>query len=50
MYFVEWKYMNFDQDFIKFCSYGSNKRYYSIGSDNYLAPIRRQAIFRTNDG
>ena len=31
-------------------SYGSNEQYSSIGSDNGLAPTRRQAIIWTNDG
>ena len=29
---------------------GNNKRYFSIGSDNGLAPTRQQAIIWTNDG
>ena len=29
---------------------GSNKQYSSIGSDNGLAPTRRQAIIWNNDG
>ena len=29
---------------------GSNQQYYSIGSDNGLAPSRRQAIIWTNVG
>ena len=32
------------------CSEGSNEQYYSISSDNGLAPSRRQAIIWTNDG
>ena len=36
--------------FIEFCSQGSNYQYSSIGSDNGLAPARRQAIIWTNDG
>ena len=31
-------------------SEGSNQQYSSIGSDNGLAPTRRQAIIGTNDG
>ena len=46
MYFVKWKYMNFDWNFIEIWS---NLQYSSIGSDNGLAPGRRQAIIRTND-
>ena len=32
------------------CSQGSNQQYSSIGSDNGLAPSRRQAIIWTEDG
>ena len=32
------------------CSWGSNQQYSNIGSDNGLAPTRRQAIVWTNDG
>ena len=32
------------------CSFGSNLQYVIIGSDNGLAPNRRQAIIWTNDG
>ena len=49
MYFLEWKCMNFDQDFTEVCSQGSNQQYFSIGSDNGLTPSRREAIFWTND-
>ena len=31
------------------CPYGSNKQYYIFGSDNGLAPVRRQAIIWNND-
>ena len=31
------------------CSLGSNLQYTGIGSDNGLAPTRRQAIIWTND-
>ena len=31
-------------------SQGSNEQYSSIGSDNGLAPARRQAIIWNNDG
>ena len=37
-------------DFTEVCSQGSNYQYSSIGSENGLAPARRQAIIWTNDG
>ena len=40
----------FDWNFTKICSYKSNKQYSKIGSDNGMAPIRRQAIIWTNNG
>ena len=43
MHFLEWKRKNFDEDFT-----GSNQQYSSSGSDNGLAPLRRQAIIWTN--
>ena len=42
--------MNFDKYFTEVCSQGSNEEYPNIGSDNGLAPTRRQAIIWTNDG
>ena len=48
MHFLEWKYFNFKQYFIEICSLGSNWQYVGIGSDNGLAPSRRQAIIWTN--
>ena len=42
--------MNFDYDFTKVCSSGFNLQYPIIGSDNGLAPTRRQAIIWTKDG
>ena len=36
--------------FHRICSSMSNKQYPTIGSDNGLAPTRRQAIIWTNDG
>ena len=42
--------MNFDLKFTEVCSSGSNLQYSSIGSDNGLAPFRRQAIIWINDG
>ena len=41
--------MNFYLDFTEVYSQGSNQQYSSIGSDNGLAPARRQAIIWTND-
>ena len=38
----------FEWVFIEICFLGSNWRYVSIGSDNGLAPSRRQAIIWTN--
>ena len=49
MGFLEWKYMNFDQNFIEICSYGPNLQYSIIGSDNGLPPTKRQAIIWTID-
>ena len=49
MHFLEWKYLNYDENFIEVCSQGSNWQYASIGSDNGSAPNRRQAIIWTND-
>ena len=46
MYFVKWKYMSLDWNFIEIWS---NLQYSSIGSINGLAPGRRQDIIRTND-
>ena len=50
MLFLEWKCVNFKQDFTEVSSHGSNQPYSSIGSDNGLAPVRRQAIVWINDG
>ena len=50
MDFLEWKCLSFDQDSTEICSQGSNEQYSNIGSDNGLAPARRQAIILTNDG
>ena len=44
------KIVVFDENFIEICSQGSNSQYFSIGSDNGLAPTRQQAIIWTNDG
>ena len=50
MFSSAWKLSNFKWIFIETCSSGSNWKYGSIGSDNGLAPYRRQAIIRTNGG
>ena len=50
MHFLEWKYMISDFYITEVCSWGSNWQYSSIGSNNGLAPGRRQAIIWTNDG
>ena len=42
--------MNLNSNFTEICSLGSNQQYASIGLDNGLAPIKRQATIRTNDG
>ena len=44
MHFHEWKLLHFDEDFTEICSPRSNQQYSIIGSDNGLAPIRRQSI------
>ena len=50
MHFIQWKCIDFDYDFTEVCFQGSNSQYSSIGSDNGLAPARRQEIIWTNDG
>ena len=50
VHFIEWKCLNSDWNFIEICSEGFNQQYPSIGSDDGLAPSRRQAIIWTNDG
>ena len=42
--FLEWKHLNSKLNFIEIYSLGSNWQYVSIGSDNGVAPPRRQAI------
>ena len=37
-------------NFTEVCYHGSNLQYSSLGSDNGLAPTRRQAIVWTNAG
>ena len=49
MYFLQWKYQNFNWNFTEICSQVSNWWYASIGSDNGLALMQRQAIIWTND-
>ena len=48
--FLWMKIHEFRLEFQYVFSYGSNSQYYSIGSDNGLAPVRRRAIIKTNDG
>ena len=48
MHFCESKVLYFDFNFTEVCSSGSNWQWPSIGLDNGLAPIRRQAIIWTN--
>ena len=50
MHFLEWKSYNFDLNFMDVCFQCSHQQYSSIGSDNGLAPTRRQVIIWTNDG
>ena len=47
---LEWKVWNFKWNFNEICYLGPNWQYGNIGSDNCLAPNRRQAIIWTNDG
>ena len=42
--FLEWKPLNFKLNFTEICSLWSNWQHSSIGSDNGLAPNRRQTI------
>ena len=49
MLFLEWKCFDFDLNFTEVYSQESNQQYSSIGSDNGMAPTRRQAIIGTND-
>ena len=42
MHFLKWKYLNSDWIFTEFCSQESNWQYSSTGSDDGLAPSRRQ--------
>ena len=44
------KVVDFEWDCTDVSSRGSNSLYSSIGSDNGLAPTRRQGIIWTNDG
>ena len=50
VHFLELKLLNFKQNFTEIYSLGSNWQYGSIGSDNGLAPNRRQAIIWSNVG
>ena len=49
IYFIEWKCLNCYKNFIEIYSQGCNWQYSSIGSDNGLAPNRRQAIIWNSD-
>ena len=49
-HFLEWKLLHFYSNFIAICSQASKYQYVSIGSDDGLAPNRRQAITWTNTG
>ena len=42
--------MDFYCDLPELCSKGFNKQYLSFGSDNALAPTRRNAIMWNSDG
>ena len=48
--FLEWKTLLFDSNYTRMCFQGFNKQNTSIGSDNVLPLIRRQAIIWTSDG
>ena len=48
--FLQWKCLDCDQNFTEVYSHGSNWQNSSIGSDNGLAPNKRQVIVWTNDG
>ena len=50
MRFLEWILFYFGSNFAEICSHWYNQQFSSIGSDNGLAPNRRQAIIWTNDG
>ena len=50
VHFLEWNVWIPIEISLKFVPKGPNKQYANIGSDNGLAPIRRQAIIWTNDG
>ena len=49
VHFLEWKLLNFKGNFTEIFSLGFNWQYGSIGSNNALAPNRRQVIIWTND-
>ena len=50
IHFREWKYVNSFWDFTEVCSQLSKEQYSNTGSDDGLAPARRQAIIWTDDG
>ena len=49
MYFHQCNCLNFDKEFSEDSSQGSSWQYSRIGSDNCLAPKRRQAIIWSSD-
>ena len=48
--FLEWKLFHFISNFIEICSHGLNYQSAIIGSNDGLAPNRRQAIIGTKGG
>ena len=50
MHFLQWKCMNFGEDFTEVCSLESCQQYSIIGTDNGLVPNRWQAIIWTHGG
>ena len=48
--FLEWKLLYSYSNFTAICSKGPKYQYAGIGSDDGLAPNRRQAIILTNTG
>ena len=50
MDFLEWKCMNFDEKLLWSLFLGVQLAISQLGSDNGLAPTRRQAIIWTDDG
>ena len=50
MYFLEWRYVNFNWYFTEVCFWGSDQQYTTTGPDKGLALTGQQAIIWTNDG